>query len=99
VNTIFGLPMLCDLDCVISLGANSLHSSVLNLTLPISRAAARHGLPAACTFDASSFKRYRAAALTGSPDPAHSVFSPATTIATDDLSSGYLQRRLAPVIS
>jgi hypothetical protein len=99
VNTIFGLPMLCALDCTISLGSNSLHSTTLNLTLPITRAAARHGLPANCHFDTASFRRNRVAALTGSPDPAHSTFTPATAIATDDLSAGYLQRHVAPILA
>jgi hypothetical protein len=45
VNTIFGLPMLCDLDAIISLRANSLHSRALNLDFPITRAAANFGLP------------------------------------------------------
>lgn len=99
VNTIFGLPMLCSLDCVISLVNNSVHSTTLNLTLPITRNGARHGLPANCCFEAASFRRNRVAALTGSADPAHRVFQPATAIATDDLSSGYLQRRVAPVVA
>jgi hypothetical protein len=44
-NTIFGLPMLCDLDPVISLGSNSLHNRALKLDFPITRAAAHFGLP------------------------------------------------------
>jgi hypothetical protein len=51
VNTIFGLPMLCNLDLVISLRANSLYSSVLDRQFPITRAAAVFGLPSGCIFD------------------------------------------------
>ena len=40
VNTIFGLPMLYDLDSVIFLNSNSLHSRSLNLNFLITRAAA-----------------------------------------------------------
>jgi hypothetical protein len=96
VNTIFGLPMLCDLDCTISLSSNSLTSAILNLTLPITRAAANHGLPDGCSFDASSFSRCRAAALVGSSQPSTLPLRPASAIASDDLSCGYLQRRLVP---
>jgi hypothetical protein len=99
VNTIFGLPMLCDLDCTISLRSNSLHSAILALTLPITRASARHGLPDGCSFDATSFSRCRAAALVGSANPSTPVVSPTTAIAHDGLSSGYLQRRLVPVLT
>jgi hypothetical protein len=31
VNTIFGLPMLCNLDAIISLRSNSMHSRAMNL--------------------------------------------------------------------
>jgi hypothetical protein len=48
VNTIFGLPMLCDLDSVISLRANSLYSSVLDCQFPITHAAAVFGLLSGC---------------------------------------------------
>jgi hypothetical protein len=99
VNTIFGLPMLCDLDCTISLRSNTLHCTTLNLTLPITRAAAHHGLPPGCHFDVSSFKRHRSAALTRSPHPFHCNLTPATTIGTDDLSCGYLQRSVAPIVA
>ena len=54
VNTIFGFPMLCDLDSVISLRANTLHSRSLGVDFPISRAAATFGLPPDCNFDLQS---------------------------------------------
>jgi hypothetical protein len=45
VNTIFGLPMLCELDSVISLRSNNMHSRTLHRDFPINRAAATFGLP------------------------------------------------------
>jgi hypothetical protein len=45
VNTIFGLPMLCNLDAVISLCSNLMHSRSLNHDFPITQAAANIGLP------------------------------------------------------
>jgi hypothetical protein len=75
VNTIFGLPLLCALDCTISLGSNSLQSNALNLILPITRAATRHGLPPNCLFDPASFRRNRVATLTSHPHPASSTSS------------------------
>ena len=51
VNTIFGLPMLCDLDAIISLCFNSMHSYTLNLVFPSTRAATNFGLPPDCPFD------------------------------------------------
>jgi hypothetical protein len=54
VNTIFGLPMLCDLNAVISLRSNSLHSRALAHDFPITRAAANFGLPQGCLIDPDS---------------------------------------------
>ena len=51
VNTIFGLPMLTDLESFISLHTNVMRSALLALTFPITRSATRHGLPSDCTFD------------------------------------------------
>jgi hypothetical protein len=88
---IFGLPLLCNLNCVISLGANLLQSSILNCTLPITCAAAHHCLPTQCSFNTAPFKDHHTAALTGSSaDPSHQGLTIATAIATDNLSSGYL---------
>jgi hypothetical protein len=61
VNTIFGLPMLCALDSVISLRSNTMHSRTLNHDFPISRVAATHGLPAHCSFDPATADRAHAA--------------------------------------
>jgi hypothetical protein len=57
VNTIFGLPMLCDLDPVISLRSISMHSRAFAIDFPITRSAANFGLPACCTFDPASAPR------------------------------------------
>jgi hypothetical protein len=54
VNAIFGLPMLCDLDAVISHRSNSMHSRALAIDFPITRSGANFGLPAGCTFDPAS---------------------------------------------
>jgi hypothetical protein len=57
VNTIFGLPMLCNLDAIISLRSNSMHSRLLSLDFPIARSAATFGLPDGCLFDQASAAR------------------------------------------
>jgi hypothetical protein len=96
VNTIFGLPMLSDLDSVISLRSNSLHSRSLDLDFPITRAAATFGLPPGCAFDPSTAARSHAS--TSGLDPsataklAPASVSPPRAIASDDTSLGYLQR-------
>jgi hypothetical protein len=102
VNTIFGLPMLCDLDSVISLRANSMHSRTLSRDFPITRAAASFGLPPNCSFDPADAARNRAASLCGLP-PSSSVSTlapapprPALATATDDMSLGFLQRTVQP---
>jgi hypothetical protein len=51
VNTISGLPVLCDLDSIISLRTNSLHSRALSIDFPVNRASAAFGLPPGCQFD------------------------------------------------
>jgi hypothetical protein len=94
VNTIFGLPMLCDLDSVISLRSNSLHSPSLNLHFPITRAAATFGLPPGCSFDPASASRHSASTcgLLSNPFTHHPPTPSAIlAIASDDTSLGYLQ--------
>jgi hypothetical protein len=101
VNTIFGLPMLCDLDSVISLRTNSMHSRALNLDFPITRAAASFGLPPGAVFDPDSAARHHASACGLAPSTSMiipSAFPPTPTLATavDDLSLGCLQRTVHP---
>ena len=101
VNTIFGLPMLCDLDAVISLRSNSMHSRALSLDFPITRAAATFGLPPGCLFDPSDSARTHASTCGLSPSAASSVlaFGPPvapSASATDDMSLGFLQRTVHP---
>ena len=99
VNTIFSLPMLCDLDYVISLRSNTLHSRALDVTFPITRAAATFGLPANCTFDPVSDARIHASTFGLSPSPANSAtdqLAPILATATDDLSLGFLQCTIHP---
>ncbi len=101
VNTIFGLPMLCDLDSVISLCTNSMHSRALNLDFPITRAAASFGLPPGTVFDPDSAARHHASTCGLAPATSMllpSAFQPTPTLATavDDLSLGYLQRTVHP---
>ncbi len=103
VNTIFGLPLLCDLDAVISLRSNSMHSRTLNHDFPITRAAANFGLPPGCLFDPAAASRNHAS-TSGLPSSsaaasAFAAASPATAplaTATDDLSLGFLQRTVRP---
>lgn len=105
VNTIFGLPMLCDLDSIISLRSNSMHSRTLNRDFPITRAAAVFGLPSDCTFDPAAAARTHAASLCGLPPPAPASIPvsglPISVLATatDDLSLGFLQRTVHPASS
>jgi hypothetical protein len=99
VNTIFGLPMLCDLDSVISLRSNTLHSRALDVTFPISRAAATFGLPTNCTFDPVSDARIHASTFGLSPPSSDSTsdqLAPILATATDDVSLGFLQRTVHP---
>jgi hypothetical protein len=97
VNTIFGLPMLCDLDSVISLRTNSLHSRALNVDFPITRAAAAFGLPFGCLFDPDSTARNHASTR-GLPSaasmslPLAAPITPTLATAVDDSSLGFLQR-------
>jgi hypothetical protein len=51
LNTIFGIPMLCDLDAIISLRSNLMHSRALSPNFPITGAAANFGLPSDCSFN------------------------------------------------
>ena len=97
VNTIFGLPMLCALDSVISLNSNSLHSRSLNTEFPITRAAATFGLPSDCSFDPATSSRHHDSlhGLHPSDAPLHSI-TPALTTACDDTSRGFLQRTVHP---
>jgi hypothetical protein len=104
VNTIFGLPMLCDLDAVISLRSNSMHSRSLNCDFPITRNAAKFGLPAGCSFDPAAASRNHASTLNLTPSAAAfasasaAVLSNNSTLATatDDTSLGFLQRTVHP---
>jgi hypothetical protein len=101
VNTIFGLPMLCDLDVVISLRSNSMQSRTLNLEFPITRSAAAFGLPAGCHFDPADSARNHASTCNLLPSAAASVLAIAPSIphfasATDDTSLGFLQRTIHP---
>jgi hypothetical protein len=102
VNTIFGLPMLCDLDSIISLRSNSMHSRTLNRDFPIIRAAATFGLPPTCSFDPADSTRNRAASLLGPPSAAAASLlslapsAPLLATATDDTSLGFLQRTVHP---
>jgi len=103
VNTIFGLPLLCDLDAIISLRSNSMHSRSLNHDFPITRAAANFGLPPGCLFDPAAASRNHAS-TSGLPSSsaAASAFAAASpdtaplATATDDLSLGFLQRTVRP---
>jgi hypothetical protein len=101
VNTIFGLPMLCALDSVISLRSNSMHSRALNLDFPITRAAANFGLPPNCTFDPASASRNHTSScgLPNSVSASALATAPlrhSLATATDDLSLGFLQRTVHP---
>ena len=104
VNTIFGLPMLCDLDAIISLRSNSMHSRTLNLDFPITRAAASFGLPPDCSFDPAAASRNNASTCGLLPPSAASGSAPAppTSVlatATDDTSLGFLKRTVHPSLS
>jgi hypothetical protein len=96
VNTIFGLPMLCDLDCVISLRSNCMHSRTLHRDFPITRAAASFGLPPNCSFDPDTASRNHAAGLHGLPSSTTASPVPVLATATDDTSLGFLQRTVHP---
>jgi hypothetical protein len=105
VNTIFGLPMLCDLDAVISLRSNSMHSRSLNCDFPIiTRIAANFGLPAGCSFDPAAASPNHASTLNLTPSAAAaaSAFTAASSntstlaTATDDMSLGFLKRTVHP---
>ena len=96
VNTIFGLPMLCDLDSVISLTANSLQSRALNVDFPITRAAATFGLPPDCTFDPTSASRVHASTSGLHANSADCPAAPPLALACDDTSTGYLRRTVHP---
>jgi len=101
VNTIFGLPMLCDLDSVISLRSNCMHSRALNLDFPITRAAANFGLPPNCTFDPAAASCNHASSCGLPSSAAASALAtaplrPSLATATDDLSQGFLQRTVHP---
>jgi hypothetical protein len=102
VNTIFGLPMLCDLDSIISLRSNTMHSRILHRDFPITRAAASFGLPRDCTFDpADASRNHEASLCTPPPSSATSILAlappaPVLATATDDTSLGFLQRTVHP---
>lgn len=104
VNTIFSLPMLCDLDAIISLilPSNLMHSRALNADFLITHDAATFGLPSGCTFDPTSASRNNAGSLGLGPPaaaPDHAAAAPtasALAIAQDDLSLGFLQHTVHP---
>jgi hypothetical protein len=101
VNTIFGLPMLCDLDVVISLRSNSMHSRTLNLDFPITRSAVTFGLPTGCLFDPAASARNYASTCDLLPSAAASGLATQTPVphsasASDDMSLGFLQRTVNP---
>jgi hypothetical protein len=101
VNTIFGLPMLCDLDSIISLRTYSLHSRALSIDFPITRASATFGLPPGCQFDAATAARIHSNTRAlgpplASPDSSPSIPSAALAMAVDDMSRGFLQRSVHP---
>jgi hypothetical protein len=102
VNTIFGIPMLCNLDPVILLRSNSTHSRTLHRDFPITRATASFGLPKDVSFHPAAASCQNAASLCGPPPPpAASILalaSPAPVLATaaDDTSLGVLQRTVHP---
>ena len=98
VNTIFGLPMLCSLDAVISLGSNSMHSHALNVDFPLTRAAATFGLPPGCAFDSAAASRNHVSTCNLQPSPVEpsSPTTPSLATATDDMSLGFLKRTVPP---
>jgi hypothetical protein len=101
VNAIFGLPVLCDLDSVISLCTNSLHRRALSIGFPIIRASATFGLPPGCQFDAATAARIHSSARALEPplaslDSPPSIPSAALTMAVNDMSLGFLQRSIHP---
>ena len=92
-NTIFGLPMLCDLDSVISLNSNSLHSRSLNIEFRIIRAAATFSLPSTnCSFDPATSSRHHANThgLQHLSDANLTSITSALTTACDGTSRGFL---------
>jgi hypothetical protein len=99
-NTIVGLPMLCNLDAVILLRSNSMHSQSLNCDFPITCAAANFGLPAGHSFDPAAASPNHASTLNLTPSAAASAsaFAAASSnnstlaAAADDMSLGFLRR-------
>ena len=83
--------MLCDLDSVISLKSNYLHSRSLNTEFLITRAAATFGLPSDCSFDPATSSHHHDSlhGLHPSDAPLHSI-TLALTKACDDTSRGFL---------
>ena len=90
VNTIFGLPLLCDFEATICLPTNSLRSPVTNTSFLITRAAATFGLPSNCTFDPAV-----AAVLPNHSLSSSSVPTLRLTTASDDISDGFLCRTIS----
>jgi hypothetical protein len=91
VNAIFGLPMLCALDSIISLNSNSLHSRSLNTEFLITRAAATFGLPPDCSFDptTSSCHHDSLHGLHPSDAPLHSITPVPLQLATTPLVASF----------
>jgi hypothetical protein len=101
INTIFGLPMLCDFDSVISLNSsNSLHSRSLNIEFPITRAAAIFGFPSDCSFHpvTSSHHHDSTHGLHHPSDATLISFTPALTTSCDDTSQRCLRRTATPFL-
>jgi hypothetical protein len=102
VNTIFGIPMLCNLDSVISLCTDSMHSHVLGIDFPITRAAATFGLPHGCLFDPDSASRNHSStcglgsAAAAPISDCSTVPASALAVAVDDMSLGFLQCTVHP---
>jgi hypothetical protein len=101
VNTIFGLPMLCNLDAIISLQSNSMHSRAMNLDFPITQSSSNFGLPAGTLFDPADSACNHASTCGLQPSAAASAFTieppiPSSVMATDDTSLGFLQRTVHP---
>jgi hypothetical protein len=97
VNTIFGLPLLHNLDPVIDLRSNTLLSRSLNCTFPITRRGVTHGFPPDCTLDPATvaLSCVSSSALSSHPAPPSS-FRYVLAMATDDHSDGFLRHSVTP---
>ena len=101
VDTAFGLPMLCDLDVVMSLRSNSMSSRALALNFPIARSAFNFGLPPGCLFDPDNSAQTHAGACgllssAAASAPAIRPLVAPSASATDNMSLGFLQHTVHP---